>query len=731
MRAKLVPELLRIMKSKEQIRNIGIIAHIDHGKTTLADSFLANSGLLSPSIVGKARALDYLEEEQLRGITIKSAIISLLHSKDEREFVINLVDTPGHVDFSGKVNRALRAIDGVIVVVDAVEEVMVQTETVTRQALQERVKPVLFINKIDRLINELRLTPGEIQAKLKHIVQEFNTLVELYAEEEYKGKWKVSVADGTVVFGSALHRWALSSDITKKKGTKFANILVRYREEKVSELAEIIPVHKAVLDMVLDHLPNPKQAQVFRIPRIWQGDLTDEVGTSMAMCDEKGPLVICVHKILQDPHAGRVATGRIFSGTIRVGVQAHSILANKNFRITQVSMFMGAQRKVIEEMSAGNIVALTGVGDVKVGETIIDQDHINRIVPFESIPYVSEPVMTIAVEPKLTRQLPELAEIIETLSIQDPNLVHSINQETGEVLLSGLGELHLEIAIKEIEKEGVEVITSKPLILYRETIGRRSPLVIGNDSEGYNEIKLIAEPLDEKSISLIAEKEITEKMDQRRMTKILIAKAKWSKGEAKSIMFLDDFGNVLVNKTYGVPFFSEAKDIIVASFKQAIQAGPLAQEHIRGVKIIIEDLELNHKAENRSPSQIIPMVRYAIFDAILKAKPVLLEPLYKIQVRIPTEFIGKVTSVLNKRRGQISHTDQKGHIVTITGTIPVSTALNLTTELRAETSGHAFYQTVFLNQWSLLSPKVSQEVIREIRSRRGLRELSDIENDVT
>jgi len=388
---------------------------------------------------------------------------------------------------------------------------------------------------------------------------------------------------------------------------------------------------------------------------------------------------------------------------------------------------MGAQRKVIKEMTAGNIVALAGIGDVQVGETIIDQDYVDQIIPFESIPYVSEPVMTIAIESKLTRQLPELAEIIEKLSIQDPNLVQSINQETGEVLLSGLGELHLEIAIKEIEKEGVEVIASKPLILYRETISRQSPLVIESDLEGYNKIKLIAEPLDEKSISLIADKEINEKMDQQRITKILIEKAKWTKGEARAIMFLDNFGNVLVNKTSGVPFFSEAKDIIVASFKQAIEAGPLAQEHIRGVKVLIEGLELNHKAENRSPSFIIPMVRYAIFDAILKAEPVLLEPLYKIQVRIPSEFIGKVTSVLNKRRGKISESSQKAHIVTITGTIPVATTLNLTTELRTETSGYAFFQTVFLNQWSPLSPKVSQNVINEIRNRRGLPEFSDIE----
>ncbi|MFW6111376.1 MAG: GTP-binding protein, partial [Thermoproteota archaeon] len=177
-------DILKLMRTKEDIRNTGIIAHIDHGKTTMSDSLLAEAGLLSPKIAGRARALDYLEEEQKRGITIKSANISLLHEMDGRPHVINLIDTPGHVDFTGKVTRALRAIDGAVVVVDAVEEVMVQTETVTRQALQERVKPVLFINKVDRLIKELKLTPDEIQNKLIRVIQDFNNLIDLYGEPE-------------------------------------------------------------------------------------------------------------------------------------------------------------------------------------------------------------------------------------------------------------------------------------------------------------------------------------------------------------------------------------------------------------------------------------------------------------------------------------------------------------------------------------------------------------------
>src|SRR3972149_6020520 len=203
-------DILKLMGKKEIIRNLGIIAHIDHGKTTLTDSLLAGAGLLSSKVVGSARVLDYLEEEQRRGITMKTANISLLYQTPERSFIINLVDTPGHVDFTGKVTRALRAIDGAIVVVDSVEEIMAQTEIVTRQALEERVRPVLFINKVDRLVNELKLNAEQIQEKFNRIIGNFNDLIEVYGEVPFKDKWKVDSAKGSVAFGSALHKWSFT-----------------------------------------------------------------------------------------------------------------------------------------------------------------------------------------------------------------------------------------------------------------------------------------------------------------------------------------------------------------------------------------------------------------------------------------------------------------------------------------------------------------------------------------
>jgi len=277
-------EILKLMSNKDDIRDIGIIAHIDHGKTTMTDSLLAEAGLLSPKIAGEARALDYLEEEQKRGITIKTANISLLHEIGGNPYVVNLIDTPGHVDFTGKVTRALRAIDGAVVVVDAVEEVMVQTETVTRQALEERVKPVLFINKVDRLIKELKLGPEEVQSKLLRIIRDFNNLIDIYGEPDFKDAWRVDAAKGTVAFGSALHRWGFTVDIAQKRGVMFKDIVEAYKQERWQELQKTLPLHEAILDMVVKHLPNPIEAQKYRVPKIWRGDLDSEIGQAMLKC---------------------------------------------------------------------------------------------------------------------------------------------------------------------------------------------------------------------------------------------------------------------------------------------------------------------------------------------------------------------------------------------------------------------------------------------------------------
>ncbi|RLI42529.1 elongation factor EF-2 [Candidatus Bathyarchaeota archaeon] len=714
-------EILRLMSRKEDIRNIGIIAHIDHGKTTMTDSLLAEAGLLSPKIAGEARALDYLEEEQKRGITIKTANISLLHEMGGRPYVINLIDTPGHVDFTGKVTRALRAIDGAVVVVDAVEEVMVQTETVTRQALQERVKPLLFINKVDRLIKELKLTPDEIQKKLVRIIRDFNNLIDMYGEKEFKEKWKVDPSKETVAFGSALHKWGFTVNIAQQKGVKFKDVVDAYSKNEYQALPQLIPLHTAILDMVVKNVPNPIEAQKYRIPKVWKGDIDSEIGQAMLNCDDKGPTVMCITQAQMDPHAGLVATGRLFSGTIREGDQVHLVGAKKDYRVQQVSMYMGAFREVVGEISAGNIAALLGLDLARAGETLIDVTHKDIMVPFERIKYVSEPVVTIAIEPKHPKDLPRLVDAMNRLSIEDPNLVTTINKETGEYLLSGMGELHLEIAVKFLRDYGggMEIVTSRPIVVYRESVAGQGAIAMAKSPNKHNRFWIQVEPLEEKVIEMIEKGDLVEEMGRKRMGNVLYKEAGWPTEEARNVWALEEHKNIIIDLTKGIQYLREVRDMVISGFRWACQAGPLCEEPLRGVKVKLMDAQLHEDPVHRGPAQIMPAVRRAILGSFLTAQPVLLEPIYKIGISVPAQWVGECSSIITRKRGRILASEQKGVLTMITGYIPVAETFGLSADIRSATSGHAFWQCTF-DHWEKAPESVAAEVIRQIRERRGL-----------
>jgi elongation factor 2 len=468
-RFKQILEIQQLMSRKELIRNIGIIAHIDHGKTTLADSLLAGAGLLSPQMAGMARVLDYLDEEQKRKITIKTANISLLYKTKGNPYIINLVDTPGHVDFTGKVTRALRVIDGAVVVVDAVEEIMAQTEIVTKQALEERVRPILFINKVDRLIIELQLNEEQIQKKLDQIISRFNDLIELYGETPFKEQWKIGGSLGNVAFGSALHGWGFTLDMAKQQGVKFSDIVKAYVNGEQWKLQKTLPVYEAVFEMAIKKVPNPREAQAYRIEKIWAGHVNSKIGKALVDCSDDGPTVMCITNVHSDSNGDTVATGRLFSGKVQKGDRLHLVDALAETVVNQVSIDMGSFREEVSEVSAGNLASLTLTGSVKAGETLVDLAHKEGVVPFDVICYVSEPVVTLAVEPKNPKDIPVLLDELEKLAGEDPNLKVRVDRETGEYLLSGMGELHLEIAINQLKSAcGIDVEVSSPRVVYME-----------------------------------------------------------------------------------------------------------------------------------------------------------------------------------------------------------------------------------------------------------------------
>jgi len=719
-RFKQTTEILRLMHDKEHIRNIGIIAHIDHGKTTMSDSLLAMAGLMAPSRAGETRALDYLEEEQRRGITIKTANISLLYEEEGQPYVINLIDTPGHVDFSGKVTRALRALDGCILLVDAVEEFQIMTEVRLKVALEERVRPVLYINKFDRLIKELKMDADAVLKKLLRIIDQFNTIVKTYGIEEVRNKWTVNAANGTVAFGSALDRWGFTLPMLQKKGMKFSDIVDFYKEGRLEELQELLPLHEAILEMAVHHVPNPLEAQPFRIPAIWHGDLESEIGRSMMEIDEDGPLVICITNVIIDPQAGVISTGRVFSGTVRRGEDIYLLMANRAYKAQQVSIYMGQYREIVDAIPAGNIVALLGLDQGRAGETIVDKAHMDEKVGFEQIKYISDPVVTVAVEPKRPVDLPRLIDAMQKLSIQDPNLVATINQETGEYLLSGMGELHLEIALKDLKREHhVDVIASEPKVVYRETIQKEVGPFMGKSPNKHNRIWFTFKPLDSEIIELIRQGELSEILSRRKREEVLREKAGWKVKQARQVFGVNENANLLIDTTVGVQGLREVKDHISGGFHWALESGPFAGEAVRGVLINMEDIQLHEDPVHRGPAQIMPAVRQAIFAGLLSCDPTLLEPIYKIQVRIPPEELGSVTGLISRKRGSIYGVEQKGPIVDVTGYLPVSEALGLSQEMRAATSGSAFWQCTF-DHWEPVPDSLLHETVRKVRERKGL-----------
>ncbi len=712
---KSTEQVMRIIKDKDHIRNFGVIAHVDHGKTTMSDSLLAHSGIIAPSAAGSALAMDFDKEEQERGITIYQANVTLHYTKGDSEYVVNMIDTPGHVDFSGRVIRSLRAIDGAVVVCDAVEGIMTQTETVTRMALEERVRPVLFINKVDRLIKELRLTPEKMQETLRAVVSDFNQLLDTYAEPEYREKWKVSIPEASVTFGSAKDRWAINMDVMKERGITFKDVIDAYTDGKVEGLVEAAPLADAVLGMVVKHHPPPHEAQKYRIPKIWHGDLESEIGRALLECSDEGPTIMMVVNMVLDKAAGPVAIGRLFSGTIRDGQTVSIIDARREGRVQSVNFFMGNQREQVGELGAGNIPALMGLTESRAGNTL---SSVKGIKVFEGVSYVSEPVVQVAVEPRHPKDLPRLVEVLRQLTIEDPNLVVKIDEESGETIVAGMGVLHLDVATHRIRDANVDVVTSEPLINYRETVRTGCDPVMSKSPNRHNKIFMRVEPLEPAIGDMLRSGQISEMKDKKEVADLLRAQG-WDGDTVKRVMRLDPRGNVLINGTKGVQFVQESTDSISSGFEEVMKEGPMCREQMRDCKFTFTHFVPHEDTAHRGLSQLGPASRRACMGSLLTAGTSLLEPVLAIEVRVPTDMVGNVATVLSSKRGKVLDMAQKGAASIVTGEIPASETFTLSEEMRGQTAGKAMWNSHF-KQWAEVPKSRLEAAVEDIRKRKGL-----------
>jgi elongation factor 2 len=823
-----VDQIKERMEVPTNIRNMCVIAHVDHGKSTLTDSLISKAGIIADEKAGEARFTDTRADEQERGITIKSTGVSLYYelptSDDEEDkyqgqgFLINLIDCPGHVDFSSEVTAALRVTDGALVVVDCVEGVCVQTETVLRQALGERVKPVLMVNKMDRIFLELQYEPEECYLTFQKVIENVNVIIATYCDD-LLGDVQVSPAKGTVTFGSGLHGWAFTLtrfaemyakkfgvkrsklmeklwgdnyfDAAAKKWVKnekgkdgvtlqrawcqfvfkpiqslFTNIMndqkAKYdkmitqlgvkltleEKETVGKvllktvMRKFLPAGDALLEMIVCHLPSPVIAQRYRVENLYTGDMNDAAATGIRNCDPNGPLMMYVSKMVPTNDKGRFyAFGRVFSGRIKSGMKVRLMGPNyeksskKDLFVKPVQrtvLMMGRYIEPINDCPCGNTVGLVGVDQYLVkGGTISDDENASviRIMKFSV-----SPVVRIAVEPKNAGDLPKLVEGLKRLSKSDP-CVQCYIEESGEHIVAGAGELHLEICLKDLQEEYAQIPlkTSDPVVSYRETVSEESNITcLSKSANKHNRLFCKAEPLDDDLSAEIEDGKVSPQDDFKTRGRYIADTYNWNVNDARKIWAFgpDTAGpNLLVDVTKAVQYLNEIKDSMAAAFQWATKEGVLAEENMRGIRFNILDVTLHADAIHRGGGQIIPTARRVFYACQLTAAPKIQEPVYLVEIQCPDAARGGIYGVLNRRRGHVFSEEQRPGtpIYLIKAHLPVNESFGFTADLRSHTSGQAFPQCVF-DHWQQLggdpldTTSKAGQIVTATRKRKGLKE---------
>ncbi len=716
----------RLTNTQKNIRNVATSAHIHHGKTAFTDNLLAAAGMMASKNAGdleEGMTTWQHGDEQERLMTVDAANVSMGHEYAGEEYLINLIDTPGHVDFGGNVTRAMRAIDGTFVLVCAVEGIMPQTETVLKQALRERVKPVLFINKVDRLIKELKLTPEQMQERFAKLIQEFNRHVMAIAEQDYKEKWQVNVADGSVAFGSARENWALSVPFMKKKNITFKDIYKLYNEMTEEERKKWIwanaPLHEVVLDMAVKHLPNPLEAQKYRIPKIWRGDIDSKFGQDLLSCNKDGEVAFVITRIVIDPRSGKeISAGRLYSGTLVNGAEVYSNMNKKKYRIQQVLVYNGIKPEQLDAVPSGNVLAISGL-NCDVGDTIT----LNEQTPFEEIKHIFQPVITKSIEVVKSNDLPKLIEVLRKVGKEDPSVKIEINEETGENLLSGMGELHLEIIEGRIKTEkGLEVKMGSPIVVYRESMTKNSGEIEVRTPNGHNIFFLEMEPLEDEVYSAIEKGELPEVRLKKKAEDIWKKLNQLGINNDEARQYLEIYkGNVFEDRTRGLVLLPEVIESIIDGWRLVVDGGPMAKEPLMKTKFILNDAKLHVDHMHRGPAQIYPAIRLGMFDAMKKGGAAILEPIQTHLIEAPVDFMGAVTALIGSKRGVLVDVNQEGNDTFIKAKIPVSSMIGWSNDLRSATEGRGV-SSLMDQEFQRMPTELQNDVIRKIRQRKGLAE---------
>ncbi|TFF91989.1 elongation factor EF-2 [Candidatus Thorarchaeota archaeon] len=710
----------RLIKSDDfkHKRIISISAHIDHGKTTTTDYLMRRAGLMSDAAAGQALMTDSDEEEQERGITIFTSVVLLNFEVEGEEYLVQLSDTPGHLSFTGEVSRALRASDGAVILVDALEGVMTQTETNIRLAVGgEACKPVLFVNKVDRLINELKLPPAKVYERIDTIIAKVNNLIKKVAPEGYGQDWRVNFQDGSVAIGSAKTGWAFTMKTLEKKGIKPVVVFEKYNDGDERWLRENLPLDDALLEMIVKHLPNPKEAQKYKIPRIWSGDLDSPEGKALVECDKNGPLCGMITKIFIDPKSKRpTLIGRVFSGTIKSGQEIRLVNMRQNAKVKRLGVQEITDILDMQEVPAGNLFSVFGFM-CPSGESFVGPE--SDMKGFEAIEYVSEPVVSRSIKPIDPQEIAKLGEVVSKWIMADPTARFVHDKESGEYRLDGIDPLQIEILTKRINEQ-VKINVSEPIIVYREKMTERGDEFHTKSPNGHNRIRMFLQPLDEKTVDLIRKKKIKAEQDDRERARILRDEADWDAKEARKILDVYET-SILVDAMSGVQRFERIYSYVESVFREFCDGGPIAKEPVMGVKAVITDATVHTDPAHTGYNEVATMVSSGLNMSFLTGRPGLYEPVLNTDIKTPVDTQGQVIKVLTGHRGQVITIEGEEDAVAVKGTLPTAETIGIADEFRSATAGRSFFGYEFRG-FEPVPGSMQEELILEIRKRKGMPE---------
>lgn len=688
----------------DKYRNIGIMAHIDAGKTTTTERVLFYTGVSHK--IGEVHegtaTMDWMEQEQERGITITSAATTCFWKRNGVEHRINIIDTPGHVDFTMEVERSLRVLDGAVCVFDGVAGVEPQSETVWRQADKYGVPRICFINKLDRAgasfdrsfdsilkrlgANAVALQiPIGLEDQLKGVVDLIQMKGLVWNNEDKGAAYETVEIPADLVDAAQEAREklveavsAIDDDLMMKylEGEEITEDEIRKALRKGTIDLKIVPVvtgsafkNKGVqtlLDAVIDFLPSPLD-----IPAVeGTNPKTEEVESREATAS--APFAGLVFKLMADKHLGQLAFVRIYSGTVNSGSYVTNTIKGTKERVGRLMLMHANKREDIDSASAGEIVAIGGMKNVTTGDTISDE---TKPIVLESMDF-PEPVVRVAVEPKTRQDQDKMGVALNRLAQEDPSFRVATDHETGQTIIGGMGELHLEIIVDRMKREfGVEANVGKPQVAYRETITASAPgkEIYKKQSGGrgkFGHVELTVEP-----------------------------------APGEGFVFEDKITGGSIPRQFIKPTMEGVKD--------AMQRGFLAGYEIVDVKVTLL-FGSYHEVDSDEISFHLAG-SFAFQDAVKKAKPVLLEPIMKVEVVTPEEYMGAVNGDLNRRRGQIDKMEPRpGNVQVVTAFVPLSEMFGYTTDLRSSTQGRAT-SSMHFERYDEAPRNVAEEIIAKVK----------------